>query len=112
MTDKYEKFKDWFMNLESIPTKIIGLNPVDTKHFPICYGRQVVDRKKVFKLFEQEQIEEEKENEVKKILDKYIPFVGITGVDMEEEIRLNGTVDECYQELKEKGLIKYDENGE
>ena len=100
----YEGFKKWFMDLEKLPTKVVHLTNDYPVPYPTLYTTLEVDKEKVFKNFEDELKEQQKENQIKKVLDKYIPEIKICGVDM-EEFQLNGTVDDCYKELKDKDLI-------
>lgn len=109
MTEKYEDFKKWFMKLEKIPTKFRLDDFCFSSSMPIpaAYATLEINKEEIFKLFEEYQKQKEKENRVKKILDRYIPEMKICGVGIDdEEIRLNGTVEECYNELKEEDLLK------
>ena len=86
MTDKYEEFKEWFKH-----------HPTDEDEIDLVFAIG-----NLFKEFEKEQ----KENEIKKVLDKYIVKIGFASIDG-DDIEINGdAVDKCYNELKEKDLIK------
>lgn len=85
MTDKYEQFKEF----------------VREKYFPnpTRWGG-------IFNDFEKECAKKEKENEIKKVLDKYIVKIGFSSING-DDIEINSdSVDKCYNELKEKDLIK------
>lgn len=85
MTDKYEEFKKF----------------VREKYFlnPSRWGG-------IFNDFEKQCAKKEKEKEIKKVLDKYIVKIGFTSIDG-DDVEINGNaVDDCYNELKEKDLIK------
>ena len=97
MTDKYEEFKKWFKK----KSRRYGVWKIDDNgNQEIChYSRAFID-------FEEEQAEKEKENEIKKVLDKYIVKIGFASIDG-DDIEINSdAVDKCYNELKEKDLIK------
>jgi len=86
MTDKCEEFKEWFKH-----------HPTDEDEIDLVFAIG-----NLFKEFEKEQ----KENEIKKVLDKYIVKIGFGSIDG-DDIEINGdAVDKCYNELKEKDLIK------
>lgn len=99
MTDKYEEFKEWFKKNR------YGIWNVSDFKIPLTSGT-VININDVFDIFEEEQAEKEKENEIKKVLDKYIVKIGFGSIDG-DDIEINGdAVDKCYKELKEKDLIK------
>lgn len=99
MTDKYEEFKKWFKKNN------YGIWKVSDFKIPLT-AETVININDVFDIFEGEQAEKEKENEIKKVLDKYIVKIGFGSIDG-DDIEINGdAVDKCYKELKEKDLIK------
>ena len=90
MTDKYEQFKEWFKH-----------HPTDEDVIDLVFAIG-----NLFKEFGEEQAEKEKEKEIKKVLDKYIVKIGFGSIDG-DDIEINGdAVDKCYNELKERDLIK------
>lgn len=98
MTDRYEEFKEWFKK----KSHRYGVWKIDDNgNQEIChYSRAFID-------FEEEQAKKEKEKEIKKVLDKYIVKIGFT-ITNGEGIKINGNaVDKCYNELKERDLIKW-----
>ena len=91
MTDKYEEFKKWFKKNK------YGIWKVNDSKRPLT-AETVININDIFDIFEEEQVEKEKEKEIKQILDKYIVKIGFASIDG-NDIELNsGSVDGCYNE--------------
>ena len=92
MTDKYEEFKKWVDNKFPTPSKseqIMG-----------------IDWERIFNDFEEEQEEKQKEKEIKLILEKHFPSVIIETEFGQKSNLINASINDCYEELKEKGYLK------
>ena len=87
MTDKYEDFKKWMRNY------------MDNSSFTHYCGADV---EYLFRRFEEEQAEKEKERQIKVILSEVIFGWTINDLAAFEKEKLN----EIYNNLKEKDLIK------
>ena len=87
MTDKYEDFKKWMRNY------------MDNSSFTHYCGADV---EYLFRRFEKEQTEKEKERQIKVILSEVIFGWAINDLAAFEKEKLN----EIYNNLKEKDLIK------
>lgn len=83
MTDKYEEFKDWVMERITISTK-----------FEILHN--------LFREFEEEQAEKEKEEDIKMIISRIMYCESFYYISIKQQTKVN----EIYDELKEKDLIK------
>jgi hypothetical protein len=103
MTDKYKEFKEWFLGLREcdIPRKtkldhssMAWANPV--------YAKTKYDRRRIFEKFEEEQEAKEQEKQTKRILARHISKIVAPCGLLEDSVQ----VQECYDELKEKGLLK------
>ena len=100
MTDKYEEFKEWFMGLESIPTKI-DLTEVPIPPHPM-YCKLETDRERIFKRFEKEQEEEQKEKHIKNIIADKIYCKTYYDITIGEQAKIS----RIYNELKELEYLK------
>lgn len=87
MTDKYEDFKKWMRNY------------MDNSSFTHYCGADV---EYLFRRFEEEQAEKEKERQIKVILSEVIFGWTINDLAAFEKEKLN----KIYNDLKEKDLIK------
>ncbi len=103
MTDKYEEFKKWFIESDWVNCEVIIKKlPTNGGNAHLIYP----NKKSIFENFEKEQAKKEKEKEIKKVLDKYIVKIRFGSING-DDIEINGdAVDKCYNELKEKDLIK------
>lgn len=84
--DKYKVFKKWLRSQESL--------------MKMAYSFEFM-----FDNFERE-FDENKEEEVKKILDRYITKMSITTIDGDDVCLTPDYVNRCYKELKDGGFLK------
>lgn len=95
MTNKFEEFKKWFMELEKIPTKFRLDDFCFSSSMPIpaAYATLEINREEIFKLFEEYQQEEKRKERFKDIIDEIIPYS-------------EDTITSIYNALKEEGLLR------
>ena len=109
MTDKYEEFKEWFLGLRDcdIPrkTKLEEMHINSMTWANPVYAKTEYDRRRIFEKFEEEQKEKEQEKEVKEILEKHYPSITID-TDFGKQCLTKCSINDCYDELKEKGCLK------
>lgn len=112
MTDKYDEFKEWFMELENIPSKVDLTDTPFSVPLPAVYGKLKVNKEKVFELFEKEQAEKQKEKQIKKAIKEVFNTIPLNEIPKEYHRECCTVlvpidiIDGIYQKLKQQDLIK------
>lgn len=94
MTDRYEEFKKWFMEVDELPTKIDLREYCPFPPSPV-YAHMKVNREKVFEDFEEELEEKEKKEKIRDIV-SHRTRRSINCIDAEM----------IYKDLIREGIIK------
>lgn len=103
MTDRYEKFKEWFKK----KSHRYGVWKIDDNG-----NQEIYHYSRAFIDFEEEQAEKEKEKQVKGIIKEVFNTVPLNEYEVEDEYFRktiyvpNDIITEIYDKLKEKDLIK------